>query len=112
MFCASCAFCASLWPTFLEEDSDAKLNIPWRVVREESTKVRIVHLSRAVKFQALDCPVVKRFRRYGGKTFWNPSNEENVRLSDNRLTRFNIHLIDVEYAIVQTRGDCVHRIHG
>ena len=73
----------------LEEDPHTKLYITRRVVREQSTKVRIVRLSRTVKLQALERPDVKGVCSPAGKTFRYASTEEIERQGANRLTWCN-----------------------
>ena len=88
----------------LEEDPYPKLYIPWRVVREESTKVRIVHLSRAVEFQPLNRPDVKRVGISAGKTLRYASAKETERQGANCLTRRNRQPNAIEDAINLGQG--------
>lgn len=90
------AFCASLR---LEENPYPKLYIPWRVVRDQSTKVRVVRLSRAEKFQPLDRPDVKRVGISAGKPLRYASAKETERQGADRLTRGNREPNAVENAI-------------
>ena len=83
----------------LEEHPHTKLDITRRVVREQSTKVRIVHLSRAVEFQALERPDVKGVCIPAGKAFRNTRTEEVERQGANCLTGCNSESNAVEYSI-------------
>lgn len=88
-----CAFCD------LKEHPHAKLNVTRRVVREQSTKVCIVYLSRTVKLQALNRPDVEGVWVPARKPFRNTRTEEIERQSANRLTWCNRQSNAVEYSI-------------